>query len=162
MAVIVAALCGALLAGAGGASARPASGLACLQGTWVSGPIQSSSASGVSRVRLAITRAGAAVTDYTWSTPLRFPGSTIAIYLRGISRGRFHVRGRGYTFTPGSSTEKYSAFLGSTRVKGPLPVAHPIRYVGLRCGAGTLSDQTTLPGAGGSTISASITFHPAG
>jgi hypothetical protein len=40
--------------------------------------------------------------------------------------------------------------------------AHPVRYVGLRCGAGRLSDQTTLPGNGGSSISARITFHHAG
>lgn len=130
-----------------GAAARGSSGLACLQGSWVSNGLQGSGASGLSGIRLTIAGSGHATADYDYSSAIRFHGSPFAVYIRGSSTGRFRYLGHGrYAYTRLGTTERESAYLGSSRVSGPSAVKLSVTaaYSGLRCGARRLTDVTVV------------------
>lgn len=148
-------LCAAALAAAiampAGAGARSASGLACLQGSWISNGIRSSAASGLAGIRLTITNHGryaSATSNYDYSSAIHFHGSQFVVYIRGSSSGRFRYTGHGhYSYALTGSNEKESGYIGSTRVTGPAYVSgqDTAHYTGLRCTGSGLTDKTVVP-----------------
>jgi hypothetical protein len=130
-----------------GAGAKGPSGLACLQGSWISNGIQSSAASGLSGIRLTVSGGGAATANYDYSSPIRFTGSSFSVYIRGSSWGRFRYLGHGrYAYTRVGTSERASTYFVGSRVSGPTPVklSATAAYNGLRCTAGRLTDVTVV------------------
>jgi hypothetical protein len=130
-----------------GAGAQSPTGLACLQGSWISNGIQSSAASGLSGIRLTVSGTGAATANYNYSSSIRFTGSQFSVYIRGSSWGRFRYLGHGrYGYTRVGTTERDSAYFAGSRVSGPTPVklSATAAYNGLRCTGSRLTDVTVV------------------
>jgi hypothetical protein len=128
------------------AGAQP-TGLACLQGSWISNGIQSSAASGLSGIRLTVSGSGAGTASYDYSSPIRFTGTLFSVYIRGASWGRFRYLGHGrYAYTRVGTTERSSTYYANSRVSGPTGVklSATAAYNGLRCTASRLTDVTVV------------------
>ncbi len=147
-------------------TAKTSSGLGCLVGKWISNGIQSGKLSGLAGAVLTIQRSGAnknyviADTNYDHATPLRIAGTTGYSSLEGSVFAKIYYKGHGnYTFTAGVSSEEETVYGAGIKLFGPIPVAHPGGFSGLKCTAATLSTTTTVPTGTGGQVTVGSTFR---